>query len=352
MPAAPLVSIVTPMYNEAEHLAECIESILAQTYSNWEYTIVDNHSTDGSLEIARQYAARDARIRIHRNPEFVPAIPNHNGALRLIAAGSKYCKMVFADDWIFPSCIEQMVAVAEEHPSVGIVGAYGLRGNEVAWGGLPYPSTVVSGREICRQFFVHRLYVFGSATSLLYRADLVRSRVPFYNEANVHADTEVCFDILQNADFGFVHQVLTFTRMRPGSRFDESTDWNTMLASALTDLMTYGPACMTSDAFAGCISSRLDEYYNFLSANAIRPRSKDFWDYHKKTLSNAGFPLNHWRLARATIARTVRGLLDPQKVLRKIRHRNPDLGGAGAAPWEVRPFQGQEEIVECRNPEL
>ena len=60
----PLVSIVTPVYNEAEYLAECIESVLAQSYQNWEYTIVDNCSKDGSAEIARHYAGKDRRIRL------------------------------------------------------------------------------------------------------------------------------------------------------------------------------------------------------------------------------------------------------------------------------------------------
>ena len=118
----PLVSIVTPVYNNAEYIAECIESVLAQTYGNWDYTIVNNCSTDGSGEIARRYAARDTRIKVIDNDHFLRAIPNHNVALRQISPGSKYCKVVFADDWIFPQCIEEMVAVAEEHSSVAVVG--------------------------------------------------------------------------------------------------------------------------------------------------------------------------------------------------------------------------------------
>src|SRR5262245_34009099 len=186
----PLVSIVTPVYNEAEYLAECVESVLAQTYQNWDYTIVDNCSTDGSVDIARRYAAQDQRIRILENQRFLRAIPNFNGALRQIAPASKYCKVVLGDDWIFPECLERMVAVAEAHPSVGIVGAYALEGGQVRWTGLPYPSTLVCGREICRKHFLDKLYVFGSQTSVLYRADLVRSHDPFYTEANIHADTE------------------------------------------------------------------------------------------------------------------------------------------------------------------
>lgn len=54
----PLVSILTPVYNGEEYLAECIESVLGQTYQNWEYCIVNNCSTDRTLEIANGYAKR------------------------------------------------------------------------------------------------------------------------------------------------------------------------------------------------------------------------------------------------------------------------------------------------------
>src|SRR5689334_13934856 len=122
----PLVSIVTPVYNEAQYLAECIESVLAQTYQNWDYTILDNCSTDRTAEIACRYAAGDPRIRVLRNEHFLPAIANHNAALRAVSPASKYCKVVLGDDWIFPECLQRMVGLAEAHPSVGIVGAYAL----------------------------------------------------------------------------------------------------------------------------------------------------------------------------------------------------------------------------------
>src|SRR5439155_14855095 len=98
----PLVSVVTPVYNGEKYLSECIESVLAQTYQNWEYIIVNNCSTDNSLEIAQGYAKKDPRIGIHNNPEFVGVIQNHNIAFRQVASASKYCKVVHADDWLFP----------------------------------------------------------------------------------------------------------------------------------------------------------------------------------------------------------------------------------------------------------
>src|SRR6266700_2085453 len=263
----PLVNIVTTVYNGAEHLAECVESILRQTYQNWDCTIINNCSTDSSAEIARRYAARDPRIRIYENEKFLRVISNHNVALRQISPASKYCKFVSADDWIFPECLERMVAVAEEHPTVGIVGAYGLQGKQVMWIGLPYPSKLVPGREICRKLFLDGLYIFGTATSLLFRAQSVRGRNPFYDQSNLHSDSEACLALLKTCDFGFVNQVLTYTRVRPSSLTALSAEMNTWIAGRLLDVVMHGLDCLTQEEFAFCLDQKLNEYYRFLARN-------------------------------------------------------------------------------------
>ncbi len=101
MAAEPLVSVVVPVFNGATYLDECLESILRQTYTNWDCTIVDNASTDATPEIARRFAARDSRFRHQRFDDFVSAIANHNRAFELIPADSEFCKVVQADDWLY-----------------------------------------------------------------------------------------------------------------------------------------------------------------------------------------------------------------------------------------------------------
>lgn len=270
----PLVSVVVPAYNEAQHIGECIDSILAQTYQNWECIVVDNCSTDGTAELARRYAAKDARIRVSENQKFVRAVPNYNGALRQISRESKFCKIVFSDDWIFPECLDRMVEVAEEQPSVGIVGAYGLQGRQIMWAGLPYPSKIVPGREICRKLFLEDLYVFGTGTSILFRSSLVREREPFYNESNLHADSETCIALLKQCDFGFVNQVLSFTRVRDGSLFDFSREMNTLIAGRLYDLVNYGSHFLTPEEYKTCLDQKVAEYYDFLAKNLPRRRGE------------------------------------------------------------------------------
>jgi hypothetical protein len=135
----PLVSVMTPVYNGEDFLAECIESVLNQTYQNFEYIIVNNCSKDRSLQIAQEYAKKDARIKIHDNEKFVGVIDNHNTAFNLMSPNAKYCKMVSADDYIFPDCIAKMVELAEANPSIGFVGTYQLSGDIVRWQGFMYP---------------------------------------------------------------------------------------------------------------------------------------------------------------------------------------------------------------------
>lgn len=333
----PLVSVVTPVYNGAEFLAECIESILDQTYKNWDFTIVNNCSTDGTGEIARKYSAKYPQIRVLENQQFLRAIPNHNMALRQISTLSKYCKVLLADDWIFPECLERMVAVAEEHPSVGIVGAYGLKDDQVVWTGLPYPSTVISGREVCRKLFLEDLYVFGSATSLLYRSDIVRSHDPFYNESNFHGDMEACVSLLKTCDFGFVHQVLTFSRVRSGSLETISSDMNTLTAGKLHDLVTHGPAYLSPEELEVCLDRKLFTYYANLVGGLLRIRDRKFWDYHKRKLNEAGVGFSRVRLARVALAKLFGAVLNPKATFekgRQIAHevadrRRPSVRGAG-----------------------
>ena len=304
----PLVSVVTPVYNGAGYLAECIESVLAQTYENWEYVIVNNRSTDRSLEIAQHYARQDARIRIHNNGKFLALMQNWNHALRQISAESEYCKVVHADDWLFPECIAQMVDLAEANPSVGLVGSYALKGDRVYCDGLPYPSTVVPGREICRLSLLGSIYVFGSPTSLLIRSDLIRGRKAFYDETvtsagvpNIYADVEACYDILQDTDFGFVHQVFTYTRTHSESQTSFHHRLNTGILGRLAVLAKYGPACLSSEEYEKRLEQRMQNYYAFLGRSVLQRREREFWAYHKAGLENLGFSLSWGKLTKATV---------------------------------------------------
>ena len=311
----PLVSVVTPVYNTEKYLAECIESVLAQTYQNWEYIIVNNCSTDRSLEIAQKYAGQDARIHLCQNSEFLSQMGNWNHSLRQISPVSKYCKIVHADDWLFPDCLAQMVAVAEAHPTTGLVGAYRLEEDRVTLDGLPYPSPLISGRDICRRFFLDSLYLFGSPTSLLIRSDLIRSRTAFYNEANIHADLEVCFELLQQADFGFVHQVLTFTRRHNEATTAYTSRFSTILIGSLIALKKYGPIYLTEAEYKQRSKDFIDFHYRFLAQQVFEFREKVFWEYQRNELNKLGYSFSWGRVVMAVL----REMLNIEQTTKRVR---------------------------------
>jgi glycosyltransferase involved in cell wall biosynthesis len=311
----PLVSVVVPVYNYEQYLRESIESVLTQTYENWELVVVNNRSTDRSGDIAEQYAKKDARIRVHHNTDFVNTYRNHNIACQQIAPDSVYCKVLCADDWLFSECLERMVEVAEAHPTVGIVGAYRLDGVEVGCNGLPYPTPVISGRELGRLTLLGSIGVFGSGSSVLYRSECVRARNGMYDEADNHADTAACLDILRTWDFGFVHQVLTYTRRHPMANTSFAEIMNTYVAGELRHLLRYGPDYLTRQEYAECLERTMGRYYRFLAKSVTQPRVAEVWSYHRAALREAGYPLESGRMIKAIIPFWGYALKHPKAIL-------------------------------------
>lgn len=316
----PFVSVVTPVYNGEAYLDECIRSVRSQTHPHWEYIIVDNQSTDGTAEIARRHAAEDDRIRLVRNRRFLPLIQNWNLALREISASATYCKVLHADDLLLPECLERMVDVARRHPSVGLVGAYVRKGTQVVGAEFPFPDEVRAGHKVSRETLLKRYYVFGSPSSTLLRADLVRRKSGFYNEDNLHADVEACFEVLSQADFGFVHQVLTFTREHEASQTSTVSDRlkSNLLENQISMLYRYGPELLTEEEF-GRMEDRLTaKYYRELARDLPRFRDAEFRSYQEENLKRLGLRLDRLRLASAIARRAARVISRPHSVFTRL----------------------------------
>jgi glycosyltransferase involved in cell wall biosynthesis len=305
----PFVSIVTPVYNGEKYLAECIESVLEQTYSNWEYIILDNCSTDDSLEIAKHYAGKDGRIKVLTNDTFLEQIPNWNESMRKISDDSKYCKVVHADDCILPECLEKMVAKAEEYPTVGIVSSYrfvntripGLYGK-----GLSYKTTFMEGKEAAKMVLMKRNYLFGTPSTLLYRADLVRKRDQFYDPYVFHADTENCFELLKESDFAFVHQLLSFTRRHEQAANTFSTYFHTKILYNLHTTKEFGDFYLTADEKRKTFSRFVKLEHWKVAYSIFEGRGRDVFRYHKKELEKMDIKLNWFWISKYLLAMIVK----------------------------------------------
>lgn len=118
----PLVSVVIPAYNAEAYIAESLESILNQSYDNIEVLVIDDHSTDRTLDICKALALTDSRVRIISNEKNVGIGANRERGIQQ-SKGTYICWQD-ADDISLPDRVESQVAFLELHPHVGIVGGY------------------------------------------------------------------------------------------------------------------------------------------------------------------------------------------------------------------------------------
>lgn len=117
----PKISIIIPVYNTADYLKECFDSILAQTFCDYEVIVVDDGSTDNSPAICDEYATIDSRIKVlHKTNEGVSAARNSG----LNNATGKYITFIDSDDTVLPSMLEDLFKVAE-HENADIVQSAG-----------------------------------------------------------------------------------------------------------------------------------------------------------------------------------------------------------------------------------
>lgn len=116
----PVVTVLMPVYNGERYLWEAVESVLGQSYKNFEFLIIDDGSTDRSAEIVQSYS--DPRIRLVHNSNNQGIIATLNKGIEL--ARGKYVARMDSDDISLPSRLKKQVAFLESHPEVGICGSW------------------------------------------------------------------------------------------------------------------------------------------------------------------------------------------------------------------------------------
>ncbi len=140
----PLVSIIMPAYNRADYIAQAIESVLAQTYTNWELIIIDDASTDQTAEIIRSYVIKDSRIRLLQNDANRGISFTRNRGIA--ESNGTHIAMLDSDDfWIDDHKLEKQVEFLAAHAAEGyglvgtgivLVDEKGSRGRQIVFDGL------------------------------------------------------------------------------------------------------------------------------------------------------------------------------------------------------------------------
>lgn len=240
-PSAPLVAIVTPVYNGAEFLAETMNCVQRQTYPNLVHVVLDNASTDATPEILARYRNLKVPVVTARNPSLLSMDENWNASLKLVPAEAKYFRILCADDVIFPDATTQMVAQLEADPKVMVVTSSVMR-NEVRedfkW---PKDRTVFEGREALQRYFTIQGTI--EARQMMLRTASLRQDDPFFDLRSGHSsDIDAALRMLTRGRLGFVHEPLAMVREHPGNASQSEMrplymhfhDW-------LTILKRYGP---------------------------------------------------------------------------------------------------------------
>lgn len=112
---SPLVSIIIPAFNRAEIIKETLDSIVNQTYSNWECLIVDDRSDDSTLSVLNEYSKKEVRIKVFNRPKIKPKGANACRNYGLSEAKGFYCIFFDSDDIMATTCLEQRVMHFSKH---------------------------------------------------------------------------------------------------------------------------------------------------------------------------------------------------------------------------------------------
>ena len=159
-----LVSVILPVYNQESYIAETIESILAQTYTDFELLIQDDGSTDRSAQIIRQYAEKDSRIKAYFERNVGKSMATNSIVSR---AQGELCAFLDADDIMLPDRLEKQVALHQGNPKIDASSTHcyyiNEKGNQFGVQRYPNFRTV----EECRQAKANEDWVTCSFTALM-----------------------------------------------------------------------------------------------------------------------------------------------------------------------------------------
>ena len=213
MTPAPLVSVLMTAYNRATFIGSSIESVLAQTFTDFELLIVDDRSTDGTLDVARDFERRDGRIRVVVNERNLGQFANRNRAASL-ARGS-LLKYHDSDDLMYPHCLAVMVPMLLSEPRA----AFGLStGN--TWPGGPCPMVLTPRMAYQREFFGVGLFMCGPAGAL-FRADAFR-RLGGFVDQGVPSDSLFWLRACATEHVVLFPADLFWYRMHPSQEFQSA----------------------------------------------------------------------------------------------------------------------------------
>lgn len=207
----PLVSICIPTFNYGEFISEAIQSVLSQSFSDFELIVVDNASTDATADLMETFARSDPRIRFYRNAENVGIVKNFNRALEY--ATGDYVKVLCADDLLAPSALERSLALIQSDPVVSLVTTGRLlvdfRLQPIGYSSYCSKEGSIDGGKVIDRCLFGTNYV-GEPSAVLFRR---RQVAQGFDENYPHLlDMAMWFHLLEQGRLACVPEPLTYIR--------------------------------------------------------------------------------------------------------------------------------------------
>lgn len=244
----PFISVLMPVFNSSKFIKICIESIINQTYKNFEFIIIDDASTDNTLDIIENIKKVDNRIVLLRNSKNLGVSRTLNKGLKV--AMGKYIIRMDADDWSYPNRFELQIKLMEKNPEVVVSGSY----VEVCDANLKTKyirKYNISDSSIRDHIF--RYSPFAHPVTI-WRSEVIKKEL--YNEAiSVSQDYELYFRVGKIGKFMNLSKPLLKLRMHDASV--SATKSN--LQSKNTILIRLNAVLML-----GYNMSQFDKFYNFI----------------------------------------------------------------------------------------
>jgi glycosyltransferase involved in cell wall biosynthesis len=219
------VSVVVPSYNNASFIEATMDSILAQSYEDFELVVADHSSVDGTWQLLQRYTA-DPRVRLLRTHTGGGA--PHNWERVTEAARGELLKLVCGDDIIYPDCLRLQVEAMDANPSVVLVAAQrdliDARGGIVISGrGLAGLAGRVAGRKAARHTVVSGSNILGEPACVLFRRQTLRDAGGWDGRHPFVIDEATYVNVLLRGDFLAIDRSLAAFRL-------SSSQWSVHLA--------------------------------------------------------------------------------------------------------------------------